>query len=220
MEAKNYSAYALVAHYKGAVRVQGLRDDAPGFNRTKEEALAHLNSLTGSINSDNFAEKVKDADFAGTGFMGVFKQGDNSIAGVMIDAIKDLKYGEVSGVVELPFGYALLQRHKVEQRAGSRIWIQYSGAKKAPATVTRSKEEARTLAADLCKRMGGSPDQFDALAKEHSNGPFAVRGGIMPKWFNGYQDAAFENAYAALKAGQVSTEPVETPQGFFIILRK
>jgi parvulin-like peptidyl-prolyl isomerase len=165
MTAKHYTCNAVIATYEGAVRLRGIRDDAPGLKRSKEEARAFLEKAAGEIDSASFDTAVKTySDLTDTGFMGVFKQGDNALNDQLIAAIDGLDYGQVSGVVELPFGYALLKRKKVRKLSASRIYIAYAGAKRAPAGVTRSREEAAQLAEDLAAQLAGSPGRFEELA--------------------------------------------------------
>ncbi len=217
LNAKHYCAKAILFTYEGAVKVKGLRDNAPV--RSKEEAQKLAEALQG-ISAADFEKALNEKSDLSSGFMGVFKDGDSPMMTTMVDALKGLKYGEISGVVELPLGFALLQRQKVEKRAASRIWIGYQGSDRPPAGVTRSKADAEKLASELSAKINANPAAFDDLAKEHSDGPFAVRAGLMAPWFKGYQEPAFEDAVTHLKEGEISKQPIETKSGFYIVRKE
>jgi NIMA-interacting peptidyl-prolyl cis-trans isomerase 1 len=98
------------------------------------------------------------------------------------------------------------------------ILVKYAGAKKAPATVTRTREEACLRAeearskleqgmsfADVVKTYSEEPG---AVTREGSLGPIE-RSHVVPP----FADAAFE-----LRAGEVS-HVVETAFGFHVIMR-
>ena len=57
------------------------------------------------------------------------------------------------------------------------------------------------------------------MAKKHSNGPSAVKGGSLGKWPKGRMVPAFDQAIAKMKIGGIS-DPVETPFGFHVIKRE
>ncbi len=105
-----------------------------------------------------------------------------------------------------------------EEFAGAHILIMYQGSKRAPDTVTRSKEEAEELAQQLADRARKGED-FAELAKEYSDGPSGERGGELGTWTKGRMIPEFDAAIETLKIGEVS-DPVETPFGYHVILRK
>lgn len=106
-----------------------------------------------------------------------------------------------------------------EQIGTSHILVMYKGSQRAPATVTRSKDEARKLAADVLAKVKKGQD-FAALAKQYTDEAVGKdRGGALPKiskssgFAQAFKDAAFK-----LKVGEVS-DLVETPFGFHVIKR-
>lgn len=103
-----------------------------------------------------------------------------------------------------------------DEIAASHILVGYKGADKSDAT--RSKEEAKTLAEDLLKKATLDGADFAELAKEHSEGPSAPKGGDLGTFGKGMMDPAFEKAGFALEVDEIS-EVVETPFGFHIIKR-
>ncbi len=97
------------------------------------------------------------------------------------------------------------------------ILIMYQGSTRAPESVTRTKEEARAFAEELLQRIKEGAD-FQELAKEYSDGPSSVNGGVLNPFGRGKMMPAFEEAAFALKKGKVSGI-VETDFGFHIIKR-
>ncbi|MBX3187827.1 MAG: peptidylprolyl isomerase [Labilithrix sp.] len=98
------------------------------------------------------------------------------------------------------------------------VLVKYAGAKKAPATVTRTREEACLRAEEARAKLEGGAS-FADVVKEYSEEPGAAtregslgaiaRTDVVPP----FADAAFE-----LAAGEVS-HVVETDFGFHVILR-
>ncbi len=105
------------------------------------------------------------------------------------------------------------------EMAGSHILLAYKGARRARPDVTRTKAEALALAKKLTAELKKDPKKFAELAKKYSNGPTGKRGGFLGSWRQGRMVPAFDKAIAALKIGEISAEPVETPFGFHVMKR-
>ncbi len=107
---------------------------------------------------------------------------------------------------------------KPEWITAQHILVAFKGAKNAPATIKRSKEEAKKRAEEVATKAKAGED-FTGLVKEYSDdaatldrlgsvGKFKPDGMVKP-----FSDAAF-----ALKVDGVS-DAVETPFGFHVIKR-
>jgi len=71
------------------------------------------------------------------------------------------------------------------------ILIMYQGSMRAPETVTRSKEEAKALAEEVLAQAKAGED-FGELAKQYSDGPTKVRGGLLSPFGKGVMAPEFE----------------------------
>ena len=101
--------------------------------------------------------------------------------------------------------------------AASHVLIAWAGAVRAPAEVSRSKDEARAIADDIHGRAVGGAD-FAALARESSDGPSAKRGGALGVYLTGTMVPKFEAATASVQVGEIAPL-IETPFGFHVIRR-
>ena len=102
--------------------------------------------------------------------------------------------------------------------AARHILVQYQGSARAGANVTRDKEEARQRAEDAARRAKLPGADFEALARELSDGPTSVRGGDLGQFGRRRMHPDFERAAFGLSPGSVS-DVVETPFGFHVIQR-
>ncbi len=105
-----------------------------------------------------------------------------------------------------------------ESIACRHILIQYEGAFRA-GNVGRSRAEARAEAIRLAEDARAvDEEEFAALARTHSDGPSAPRGGDLGRFPRGRMHATFEAAAFSLEVGGTS-DAVETPSGFHVIRR-
>lgn len=98
------------------------------------------------------------------------------------------------------------------------LLIMYSGSRRAPNSITRTKAEALVLAQEARKRIKGGA-RFEDIVAQYSDEPGAApRGGDLGKFPKGAMVPEFQSAVEVLNVGEVS-EIVETPFGYHVILR-
>ena len=93
----------------------------------------------------------------------------------------------------------------------------HKGSQRAPANITRTKEEALARCEEVLAKIedGG---KFEDLAREYSDGPSGPKGGDLGEFQQGRMAPAFEDATFACEVGK-TTGIVETDFGYHIILR-
>lgn len=107
-----------------------------------------------------------------------------------------------------------------ETATASHILIQYVGAMRAPASVTRTKEQAQKLAEQIAKKAQKAGSNFAKLADEYTEDPSGKgRGGVLGVFERGRMVPEFDKATFALQPGQTSGV-VESAFGFHIIYRE
>jgi parvulin-like peptidyl-prolyl isomerase len=107
---------------------------------------------------------------------------------------------------------------RADQIECSHILVSYQGATRAKPTVTRTREEARELATQLAAKAREPGVDFAQLAKDASDGPSGVEGGVLPRFGRQQMVKPFSDAAFALRPGEVSGV-VETNFGFHVIRR-
>ena len=106
-----------------------------------------------------------------------------------------------------------------EQIAAQHILVAWKGAKNAPASITRSKADAKKRADDAATKAKVKGADFSALVAEYTDDE-ATKGrqGSLGKFAKSKMTPAFADAAFALGVDEVS-EPVETPFGYHVIKR-
>ena len=103
----------------------------------------------------------------------------------------------------------------MSQVRASHILLMYAGS--ARSTATRTKDEAKSLIADIHGRVGAGED-FAALAREYSDCPSGSNGGDLGAFGRGAMVKPFEDAAFSMAVGDVS-DVVETDFGYHIVKR-
>lgn len=226
-EPTEWAARHILVAYKGAERAQQT------VTRTKEEAKALATKVAAEAAADGadfaaLSTTYSDDKFAASqgGFLGFFERG--AMTPAFQDAVEKLKPGQVSGVVETPFGFHVVQRLDLDQasdlvaRTRATVVIAFFPWKEVARDpkVTRAKELALADAtkaaaqvksgvalADLPEVLGAAP------AAPGFQSQVLQRGGVRPE-FKILEDTAF-----TLPVGDVSA-PLETPVGYALVQRR
>ncbi|MBK9262412.1 MAG: peptidylprolyl isomerase [Polyangiaceae bacterium] len=107
---------------------------------------------------------------------------------------------------------------KPEWITAQHVLVAYKGAKNAPASVKRSKDEAKKRAEEVAAKAKAGED-FTALVKEYSDDAATLdRLGSVGKFKPENMVKPFSDAAFALKVDATS-DPVESPFGFHVIKR-
>jgi hypothetical protein len=194
----------------------------PGVTRTKAEALKLAEELYAKLQKgakfDELARKYSDcpSGVEAGGDLGIFPA--RAMTPKFSEAVQALAIGEISKPVETPFGYHIIKRQKVEEVHARHILIMHEGSKRKPASVTRTKEEARQLIDEIAAKLKGGAD-FAELARQYSDCPSGKRaGGDLGTFGKGKMAPPFEQAAFALDENEIS-DVVETDFGFHLIQR-
>ena len=192
----------------------------PSVGRTQEQARARAEEVLARLaRGDDFAgvarEMSDDASASMGGDLGSFEPG--VMVPVFEQTVAGLAIGGRSGIVESPFGYHVIERLAVREIHIQHLVVSWRGAERAPASVTRTRDEARALAdAARAELVGGAV--WDDVVARTSDGPGRDDGGDLG-WMGPSQLMSSLDAPAfALAPGEVSAV-IETPRGFHVLRR-
>jgi hypothetical protein len=106
-----------------------------------------------------------------------------------------------------------------EMFGAKHLLVMYKGGRRAPANVTRTKEEAKARAEEALKKIKVNKVKFEDVVAEYSDEPGAAqRGGDLREFPKGSMVPEFQTGLVKIKVGEVS-DLVETPFGYHVILR-
>ncbi|MEK7231838.1 MAG: peptidylprolyl isomerase [Pseudomonadota bacterium] len=177
-----------------------------------EQALAQIR---GGTDFRQVAASFSDAPDAVQG--GAFGWREiTRLPAIFAEAVKDLKAGEVSGVLRSPNGFHIV---RVNERRGQSAPLIVSQTRARHILIKTSElvaeGEAKDRAVKLKERLDNNAD-FAELARLQSEDASAARGGELGWLSPGDTVPEFEKAMDALKPGQIS-EPVRSPFGWHLI---
>jgi parvulin-like peptidyl-prolyl isomerase len=213
------AAHILVA-YDGAYGA----DSTVTRNREAARALADALCRRARLVGADFAQLAREHSDEPSGKNGGYL--DVFTRGVMLkpfeDAAFNMEVGQVSEVVETPFGFHVIRREPIAEVSASHILIQWQDApgprRQGSRPIVRTREEARARAESIQKLARARGADFAALAREHSDCPTAAEGGDLGRFSRGRMLPAIEAAAFKLSVGGVS-EVVETEFGYHIVKR-
>ncbi len=211
------------------VAFEGSQAARPDVKRTKQQALERAQMIARMAKSgDKFAELVRkysDRPGASEDF-GLFRlrpAQPGAFGKEVADAALATAPGSISDPIETPQGYFVLER-RADPPAGPQrisakhILISYKGAEHAMPGVTRSEQEARTLAEQIATSAKQPDADWSKLAQNTDEPGSKETGGDLGAFQRGQMVAAFERVAFALAVGEVS-QVVQTPFGFHVIQR-
>lgn len=211
---QRFAARHILVSWAGAVNA------LPNVQRTREEARIRAEEARQKVlDGADFAQVARawsdDSTAARGGDLGGFEAG--TMVAPFEEAVRALKVGEVSRVIETPFGFHVIERLPLREVRCAHLIVSWKGAERAPPGVTRSRAEAKARAEEaVAKAAAGEP--WDNLVATYSDGPMKDEGGDLG-WFGPGQLAAPLDAAAFdLDIGQVSAV-VETARGYHVLKR-
>ncbi len=130
-----------------------------------------------------------------------------------------LREGMVSQVVETDYGWHVIKREPVLRARAHHILVAWQGATSATEAVTRTKEQARSLAEEVRLRAAAPGADLCALARRFSDdagnsADCGDLGVVVPGWL----PRDFEEELFRLRPGRISPV-VETAFGFHVVWR-
>ena len=211
---KRFAARHILVHFKGGVSTLS------GVERSREEALVLIEQTEAKIKAGaSVSEMAKaysdDATGPRGGDLGGFDEG--TMVAPFEDALKKLQPGEMSGVVETPFGFHLILREPLREVHCAHLMVTWKGAEKASADVTRTQAEARTRAEEARAAVLAGKDWAVAV-RTWSDTPLKEDGGDLG-WFGPGQLAPQLDSVAFdLDLGAISAI-IESPRGYHVLKR-
>ncbi len=208
------AASHVLVSYAGAVNA------LPGVTRTKEEARARAEEVRTRIAAgEDFAEVAKAYSDDSTGPRGGSLGG--FMKGTMVEpfekAVAALPVGQVSEVVESPFGYHVIRRDPLAEVHAKHLLVSWAGAERAPAGISRSKDDARKRMDEVVAKLAAG-ESWDELVRKYSDGPLKDDGGDLGWFSKGQLAADLDKTAFDLDIGAASGV-VESPRGFHLLKR-
>ena len=187
--------------------------------KTERIAYNDVSKLTDTIEGFKSTKNIADFvdQYSEVPFDSVYRargQFNNEYA----DILFQLDKGDVFGPYRDGENFKISKLIDVKKNASlraSHILLAYEGATRAGANVSRTKAEAKAEANKVYRLARRSSSDFEALAREYSDGPTKNRGGDLGFFREGEMAQEFFNFTNKNRVGKVGL--VETEFGFHII---
>ena len=216
---------------------------APTGERVEYDIAHILVRVPEQANPDQIAtargrvDKVRTEALAGADFAKLaasFSDGPNALRGGLLGwrgedrlpelftgAVKDMKPGDVSGILRSPAGFHLLKLlgrrgASAPARGGAQVVQTRARHILVKTNEAVSQDDARRRLLDLRERMTRGGADFAELARLHSEDASAARGGDLGWLYPGDTVPDFERIMDALQLGEISP-PVQSPFGWHLI---
>ncbi len=214
---------AAAAHI--LIQYRGCLGAGPGVTRTRDEAedlalrAAGLASEPGGDFTELALRWSDDPAAARTGgYLGIIEHGQMDLGFEAV--LFRLRPGEACGVVETVYGWHVIKRLPVVRIHAHHILIAWRGADLATSAVTRTKEQALALAAEVRLQAIAPRADLCRLARRFSDDAGNATGcGDLGVLAPGDLPQPLDEALFRLRPGQVS-EMLESPYGFHILWRE
>lgn len=212
--ADRMAASHVLVSYRGAVGA------APTIKRTKEEARARaeeaLQKAKAGEDFGGLARAYSDDPSADRGgYLGGFGKG------VMVEpfemAVRSMAPGGISSLVETPFGFHVIRREPLAEVHAAHMLVSWKGAKRAPAGINRTKEEAKARAEEALAKVAAG-DNWAKIVETYSDAPLKDDGGDLGWLARGQIDKQLESALFDVAPG-ACTPLIETPIGYHVLKR-
>ncbi|MBK8479857.1 MAG: peptidylprolyl isomerase [Proteobacteria bacterium] len=206
------------------VMYAGVKLAPPGLSRTRAEALTLAQKVAqlAAAPDANFAllaSRYSDSPSKVRGGVIAPLRPGRLLEGFepYLAAVRALADGQVSEVVETPYGLHVIKRLPLRKVLVRHILLGCKECDAQPRT-PRGKREAYALALKLLRQLREPGADFAALAREYSDDPSAERGGELQPFARGEMEPRFEQYAFALRVGQ-RVDLVETRFGYHLIQR-
>jgi peptidyl-prolyl cis-trans isomerase SurA len=208
------AASHVLVTYTGAVGA------LPNITRSRDEARTRAEEAGARILAgEDFSEVAKlysdDSTGPRGGSLGGF--GKDTMVAPFEAALAALQVGEVSGLVETPFGFHVIRRDPVLELHAKHLMVTWAGAERAPTGIGRSKEEARTRIQDVKAHLAAG-EPWDEVARRYSDDPLKEFGGDLGWFARGQLAPTLDSVAFDLDIGATS-DILETPLGYHILYR-
>ncbi|AKT43599.1 peptidylprolyl isomerase [Chondromyces crocatus] len=194
--------------------------------RSEAEAMTLAQSLVAELRKDpgRFAElaraRSEDPMAASGGDLGTWTPGQQK---ELDEAILGLTVGAISEPFATDFGIRIYRREApvVDTRVAARqLVVAWSGATRAPTSLTRTRAEALARAEALTTAAQRDPAGFEAQIRKESDGYDREKGGYLGAWTTntGRYPPGYDRAVSALPEGGISA-PVASDFGYLVFQR-